>query len=230
MRHNRVGTAHGAGSIKHRRLLLGSLPLAALLLFGCAAMPAPSPQTAGSASATPTAEETPEPAVAASLRFSGSAAESVDADGATIASVPFDEGAAAVVDLLTTTSGIAPETAVEEEGCASPHTSYQWDGVALTAWTGSSDFIVGFSAAALGSVRLETTGGFTVGDDITAFAAAAPAENVGHPNDTDTVVAFDVVSRTSHDAYTSPVGAVGYAVDGVLTSLMTPGEWSAFYC
>ena len=203
---------------------------AVLVLGGCSATGAVSPPVAPP-SATPTVVEERPVAAAATLRFSASELHALDIAGEPVATVAFGGGPAAVVELVADTVGTAPVVSeVDEEGCAAPHTSYRWDGVVLTAWAGSSDFVVGITTSSLGGIRIDTTGGFAVGDDIVAFAAASPAENVGHPSELDTFVAFDVASRTSSGEYTSPVGAVGYATGGVLDSIMTPAEWSSFLC
>ena len=201
-----------------------------LLLGGCSASGAGAPREP-SPSSTPTAVEERPAAVAATLSFSASDVRALDAAGEPLSTAGFGEGPGAVVTLLTDTVGSSPVVSEEtEQGCAGPHTSYQWDGAVVTAWTGTTAFVVGITASSLGGIRIETTGGFAVGDDIVAFAAAAPAENVGHPSDSDTFVAFDVASRTSSGDYESPVGSVGYATDGVLQSIVTPGEWSSFLC
>ena len=203
-----------------------TLSLGACSGGGVSAPPASSP-----AEVPPTSDATPVAAIVTTLQFSGSAVRTLDAGGEPVSTTAFDDGSAAVVELITTTVGMAPEVSDEtEEGCAGPHTSFQWDGAVVTAWTGTAGFVVGITSPTLGGIRLETTGGFAPGDDIAAFAAAAPADNVGHPTDTDTFLAFDVLSRTASDGYSSPVGAVGYAIDGVLTSVLTPAEWSSFYC
>jgi len=226
MRPAEGGEATRRGARRWRGLV--ALPLVALVLAGCATATddgAPTQPPTGSPTPSATASA---PAVA--LRLSGSELAAVDAGGATVVAASFDGGPDAAVDLISHTTGSEPTVTAETEGCAGPLTSYEWDGAVVTAWTGSDGFVVAFSVPELGGVRLESSGGFAVGDDITAFASTAPAEDVGHPNETDTFVAFDVVSRTSTGDYASPVGAVGYATGGVLSSLIAPGEWSSFYC
>ena len=91
--------------------------------------------------------------------------------------------------------------------------------------------MITLTAATNGAVRLETTGGYAPGDDISAFAATLPADRIGRTPTAALFVAFDVVSTTTAGDYTSPVGAVGYLPDGaVLQTVDTPGEWSSFLC
>ena len=204
----------------------------AMVLAGCASPGlAPVAVPSRTPSATPTPEAAPEPTVAV-LQFSGSDIRALGADAVEVDTVELSAGAASVVAFLSDAVGIEPAISEEtDEGCAGPHTRYQWTGIDVTAWTGSDDFVVGVSQSTAGGVRLEATGGFAPGDDVSAFSASAPPANVGSMGGTNTLIAFDVVSRSTYGDYDSPVGAVGYAPDGViLQSLVTPGEWSSFLC
>lgn len=200
------------------------------LLTGCAPTPPAASPVTPSAGSTP--PPTVAPAVVAALQFSGSDIRAFAADAMEIDAVGFADGADAVVTFIADTVGIEPTMTEEaDEGCAGPHTRYQWPGVDVTAWTGSDEFVVGVSEPTVGGIRLEATGGFAPGDDVSAFSAAASPANVGSMGGTNTLIAFDVVDRSIHGEYDSPVGAVGYAPDSVtLQSLITPGEWSSFLC
>jgi hypothetical protein len=218
--------------MRHRRIGVIGIVVLVATLAGCAS-PAPAP--AASSASDPVAN-TPapivEPAVATVLQFSGSDIRALGADSVEIDSVELSAGADSAVAFLSDAVGVAPAVSEEtDEGCAGPHTRYQWAGLDVTAWTGSDDFVVGVSASTTGGIRLEATGGFAPGDDVSAFSASADPANVGSMGGANTLVAFDVVSRSTHGEYDSPVGAVGYSPDGVtLQSLVTPGEWSSFLC
>lgn len=82
----------------------------------------------------------------------------LDATDEPLTTVAFDEGSAAVVELVTEMVGAVPVMYDETEvGCAGSHTSYQWDSAMVTSWAGSMEFIVGLTAPSLGGIRLETT-------------------------------------------------------------------------
>jgi hypothetical protein len=213
----------GRMSIHHR---LSGIALAAgmaLLVGGCSSAAEPPTSASPSASVTP-------PVVAA-LEFSGSDVRSTDADRVTIDSVEFSGGPAAVVDFIATALGLEPTVTEEEEQCAPAHTRYAWEGVAVTQWAETAEFVVGFDESTIGSVRIETSGGFAVGDDVSAFVQTLPAENVARQGGDDIFVAFDVVDTVTQGEYSSPRGAVGHVPGGsVLQSVLTPGEWSSFLC
>lgn len=201
------------------------LVVVGITLGGCAAQApvANEPSAPSSAAAV-------EPA-ASVLLFSGSDVQALDDDGAPVETASFTDGVEPAVALLTEVLGVEPAVTEQPEQCAGAHTSYAWDGVTLAAWAGSSDLSFTVDAAASGDVRLETVGGFAVGDDVSSFVASQPAENVARPGGTDVYVAFDVVSTVTSGDYTSPVGAVGYLPDGAtLDTVITPGEWTSFLC
>jgi hypothetical protein len=183
--------------IHHR---LSGIALAAgmaLLVGGCSSAAEPPTSASPSASVTPPVD-----------------VRSTDADRVTIDSVEFSGGPAAVVDFIATALGLEPTVTEEEEQCAPAHTRYGWEGVAVTQWAETAEFVVGFDESTIGSVRIETSGGFAVGDDVSAL-----------------FVAFDVVDTVTQGEYSSPRGAVGYVPGGsVLQSVLTPGEWSSFLC
>ena len=212
-------------------MLVGPLLLvAAISLSGCAAQ---APEATGSdapSSAAPVEPAQVERAVTV-LRFSGSDLKALDADGQPVETAVFADGVEPAVALLADALGVEPEVTEQPEQCAGAHTSYAWDGVALVAWAGSADLSFTVRSAASGDVRLETVGGFAVGDDVSSFVESQPAENVARPGGSDVFVAFDVVSAVTAGDYTSPLGAVGYLPDGAtLDTLITPGQWSSFLC
>jgi hypothetical protein len=209
--------------------------LAAFALSACASGAA-GPGTAGKPEPRPSVAATPSPSAAAAgqattLRFSGSGVQALDSAGTTVAQEQFANGAGATVRLVSDALGAEPMVADNAAECAAANTSYQWDGLLATEWTGGSGFILTLSAPTGGDVRLETTGGFAPGDDVAAFVGTLPETSVGRPGGSDLFVAFDVVSTTTDGEYTSPVGAVGYVPDGAtLQTVVTPGQWSSFLC
>lgn len=212
-------------SISQRMLLGPVLLVVAVALGGCAAEAPEAAEPSAPSSATPA-----EPA-ASLLLFSGSDVQALDGGGQPVETASFAEGAQSAVALLTDVLGVDPEVTEQPEQCAGAHTSYAWDGVALVAWADSSDISFTVDAATSGDVRLQTVGGFAVGDDVSSFVESQPAETVARPGGSDIYVAFDVVSTVTHGDYTSPVGAVGYLADGAtLDTLITPGEWTSFLC
>jgi hypothetical protein len=212
-----------------RSRLIGRLTLVSVtalsLLTGCTASVTDeeAPAEAG-VSAAPTA-----PATVEVLVFSGTDVRALSAGGAELRAVDFAGGAAPVVALLSDAIG---EPTVNEVGeqCAGAQTLYQWEGMSLSDWTDGDDFVLAIAGAASNGVAIETKGGFSVGDDVSTAVAAASAENVVRPGG-GTFVALDPVSRVSEGDYTSPIGAIGYLEDSTtLTSVITPGQWSSFYC
>jgi hypothetical protein len=214
-------------SIHQKLRAFALVSAAALMLGGCSAAAAPEAEP----SASPSASVGAEPATVAALQFSGSDVQSLDADQNALESVGFSEGSAAVVDFVSTVLDVEPTVTEEEAQCAGAHTRYAWEGITVTQWADTPEFLVGFDVSSIGAVRIETTGGFAVGDDVSAFIATVPADNVGRPGGDDVVVGFDVVNTVTEGEYTSPIGAVGYVPGGaVLASVITPGQWSSFYC
>jgi hypothetical protein len=209
--------------------------LAALLVLtgvaGCTSPVATSVGTRSTPSPTVTATPTPEaPTEPEALAFSGSDVRTLAGGDAVLQTVDFADGAGAVVELITSTVG---EPTVDEVGeeCAGAHTLYRWENLSVSDFTGMHYFVVHFTGATTGTVALEATGGYSVGDDLSADLAGFAADDIARPGGGTVFVAFDAVSRVTHGDYTSPVGAVGYLEDGAtLSSVITPGEWSAFLC
>ena len=185
-------------------MLVGPLLLvAAISLGGCAAQ---APEATGSdapSSAAPVEPAQVERAVTV-LRFSGSDLKALDADGQPVETAVFADGIEPAVALLADALGVEPEVTEQPEQCAGAHTSYAWDGVALVAWAGSADLSFTVRSAASGDVRLETVGGFAVGDDVSSFVESQPAENVARPGGSDVFVAFDVVSAVTAGMIRAP--------------------------
>jgi len=210
-------------SIHHGVRAIALVSAAALVLGGCSAVAVPDAKPSASASVAP--------APVAALQFSGSDVRSLDADQQALESVGFSDGSAAVVDFVATALDVEPTVTEEEAQCAGAHTRYAWEGITVTQWADTPEFLVGLDVSSIGAVRIETTGGFAVGDDVSAFIETQPAENVGRPGGDDVVVGFDVVDTVTEGEYTSPIGAIGYVPGGaVLASVITPGQWSSFYC
>jgi hypothetical protein len=218
--------------IYRSRAASGLVALAALaLVAGCASATPAAPSAEPSGASTPAATATSAPVDIATLRFSGASVEALDADGETVSAESFAAGTDAIVAIVSEASGAEPTVTDNEEQCAAANRSYAWPGLVLTAWADSSDFALSFDAATSGDVRLEVSGGFAPGDDVSSFVASQPEENLGRTSGADLFIAFDVISRVQSGDYVSPVGAVGYAPDGAtLQSVITPGEWSSFLC
>lgn len=195
------------------------------VLGGCAAA---APEEAPAASSTPAT--TADPAVVATLQFSGSNVQSLSADGDQIAVAAFEEGTDVVVGFITDTLGVDPQSTDIGEECAGAQTLLQWDGLTINDWADTERFTIGFDVATVDGVRLEVTGGFSPGDDVSAFIATLPAED-SNLVATEGFHSFDTVSYATDGAYSSPVGAMGMVYDGVtLATVLTPAQFSSFCC
>jgi hypothetical protein len=216
--------------IRVRALFAVMTTATVLALCGCATDVAPRVVDEAVSPSPAAAEETPvAPAPVEVLELSGSRVQALAAGGVVVRSAAFAEGPAAVVDLITSVAG-APEVTEVEETCASAQTFYLWDGMTLSHWAGGDEFVVTAHAPTAEGVAIEITGGHSVGDDVSTALSALPEADVDSLGEGDAYASFDTVSRSVHDTYDSPVGAVGYVVDGTLTSIVTPGEWSSFLC
>jgi hypothetical protein len=208
--------------------LVGVVTSALLVATGCASS-APGAETPAPGTESPSASPAAEPSAPAALLFSGSDLRSLDEDAQTLDTAEFAAGAGATVELLAAVLGAPTTTEVGEE-CAAAQTLYEWHGVSLSEWDDS--FSVSIGAATSGDVSIQTTGGYSVGDDMSSLIPTLDAEDVARPPGAgSTFVALDVVSSVTHGDYTSPLGAIGYLEDSAtLTSVITPGEWSSFLC
>jgi len=212
--------------------------LLAVALSGCAgssvdAVAAPSSSPTETSTPTPDPTATAEvPAPVTTVVLSGASVASADDSGATVQTLPYSGGPEGIVALIVAASGTEPVVTEVAESCAAAHTSYQWDGVQLVAWSGSPQFTIVVSKATAGAVRVEAAGGYAVGDDVSQFVAAQSPENIGRFDDSgrQLFVSFDTVDTVVSGEYTSPLGAVGLVDSGTLSSIIAPGEWSSFLC
>jgi hypothetical protein len=213
-----------------RRLSLMASLVAVAVLAGCAG-PVGTPDAGASSTASPTAvAPTPEaPPVVDTLAFSGSDVRALASEEA-VQTAAFADGVDAVLGLITDAVGEPAVTEVGEQ-CAGAHTIYEWENLVLNDFVVNDYFVVSFGSPTTGAVSLEVTGGYSVGDDLSADLPRFAADDVSSRDGGDVYVAFDAVSRVTHGDYTSPVGAVGYlGDDATLSSVITPGEWSSFLC
>jgi hypothetical protein len=216
MRIHRYGYLAAAASVVALTMLSGCFPTT----------PTPTPTP----TASPTTDPTPEPAAVATLQFSGSDVQSLDDGGEQIAVAEFEGGADAVVGFIAEALDTKPEIEDFPAECAAAGRLYDWGELTLVTWVNSDEFRLTIATPEVAGVRLETTGGFAPGDDVSEFIATLPEEDKS-PGDIAGFYAFDVVSYVSEGEYTSPVGAIGQAPDGVtLVSVLTPAQWSSFYC
>jgi hypothetical protein len=222
-------------STRQRLTGLLALPLlAGLLLPGCAkAEPAAAPTfPTTSASPSPSPSSAAEsPAEPTSLTFSGTGFASADAEGVPIVSVLYNDGAEPAVALLVDVIGTEPTVADADPVCTPDLTSYEWPGVLLLDGGGDSGYAVILTGADSGGIRLQVTGGWAIGDDVTAAVAALPTEDViDKPPVEEVFASFDTTGRAVEGEYNSPIGAMGMIADGILKSVRAPGQWSSFYC
>jgi hypothetical protein len=212
-----------------------AVSLLVALLSGCAPTsvtdagdtPAPTSTSSVTASPTPTAVV---PASVIAVTVSGASLSSIDATGAVVETVPFTGGAESLVPVLTEVSGVAPEVSEVAESCSAAFTSYAWGDTRLLDFAGGDDFVVIVDGSSLGGVRIQTVGGYAVGDDMTQFVSTLPEEDLGRFDDSgrSLFVSFDTVERDS--IYNTPAGAVGLVDLGALTSVISPGDWGSFLC
>ena len=221
--------------VRRRSAVITALVLI-VALSGCAtassdvlAAPSSAPAETATASPSPTVEA---PAQATTVVLSGASVGSVDASGSTVQTLPYSAGAEGVVALFVAASGEEPVVSEVAESCAAAHTSYQWDGVQVVAWATGPQFAIVVSRATVGAVRVEAAGGYAVGDDVSQFVSAQSPEDIGRFDDSgrQLFVSFDTVDTVVSGEYSSPLGSVGLVDSGILTSIVSPGEWSSFLC
>lgn len=170
---------------------VGAALLAATLLAGCSAAPAPpSPSTVAKETNPPsTPTPVPEPLDAVtSVVARPLVIELHDANGVVVQSIDYLSDPAAAVSVLTTVLG-TPPTVEEEPGSAYelPSTVRRWAGFELSepqypdavsdtvAGPWYPNFRVAFSAAASGDVLLATNSGHVTGESWAEFIASPDA-------------------------------------------------------
>jgi len=156
--------------------------LATVALSGCQSSATPTVVQAPSAPSPPvsSAPATDPLRTVIALSIGPEALELRDDSGAAVLALSYEGPVDGAVGALTIALGADPvveELAAEEESPAA--TEYQWDGFALVdfrptegAFTDSPNFSVRASAPSSGTASLVTAGGFRVGDDLRAAAAA----------------------------------------------------------
>ncbi|MCI4659911.1 hypothetical protein [Cryobacterium zhongshanensis] len=227
-------------------LLLAAAFTAALLLSGCAG-PATGGTAAGSSPmATPSpspamATPTPTPTAAARavhLSIGALAVSTIDATGTTIATTPYSGGAPAMVAFLSAAIGVAPTVARTdpETGCSGAATTYTWaagflvdvpdtENPPLYTWT------VQARSAQVGDTGLtvQSSTGLVVGTDVSASAAALPADQkIDEYQDGTGPLVFEVAGRTAEDKPYGGAALVGRG--GVLSAIAAPAGLGKFYC
>ncbi|WBM79700.1 hypothetical protein KIV56_15845 [Cryobacterium breve] len=232
--------------MKRPVLFLAAAFTAALLLSGCAG-PATGGAAAGSSPmATPTSSPamvspTPTPtatASAAGLSIGALTVSTVDATGATIATSPYSGGAQAMVAFLSAAIGVAPTVARTdpETGCSGAATTYTWaagflvnvpdaENPPLYTWT------VQARSAQVGDtgVTVQSSTGLVVGTDVTASAAALPADQkIDEYNDGTGPLVFEVAGRNGEGKPYGGAALVGQG--GVLSAIAAPAGLGQFYC
>ncbi|MFZ4895923.1 hypothetical protein ACL9RL_15885 [Plantibacter sp. Mn2098] len=167
--------------MRSRRFVLPAVIAALVALTGCtpqAAAPESSATNATEPSATPTA-----PPVVASVLVRAEAVEVLGDDGSTIASATYFDAASTFTEMLTAAFGAAPVVEPDEGGIETPPgTRYTWSGFfivdrdidqqepydpAITAYV---------IVPEVNGIRVETVGGYAVGDNAEAVATTYPDE------------------------------------------------------
>jgi hypothetical protein len=221
------------------RTTLGGLTIALTLALAACSPASGAPTSSPTpASPTPAPTETPgaEPGPPAVIVLSGSDLEVRDADGTMLAHHDFGDGPEAIAATITAASGIDPDihTYETDDECSVAGTSRYWwataDGGGLvmnTPWSGAEapwdtvDF--GLRVRTLGDVEIVTSAGFSWGDDVTAFAAALPADE----RDDDNAFIWDRTTTYEGQAFG---GAASTTETGVVAFIGTPGLMHSWYC
>ncbi|MGG7464484.1 hypothetical protein [Plantibacter sp. YIM 135347] len=168
--------------MRSRRFVLPAIIAGLALLTGCApqaAAPSASPtKTAAAPSATPT--PTPADAVASRVVVHSQTVDVVAEDGSTIASVRYFDPATDMVAALTKAFKAEPVVSADPGAIETPPgTRYTWGGFAIVDRDieQSDPYFPAINlyaeTADVNGVRIETVGGFAVGDDVETVAAAA---------------------------------------------------------
>jgi len=227
-------------------LFLAATLAAALLLSGCAGTATggtaagSSPLASPSPTPTPSATSPSPTATASAVRLSIGAltVSALDATGATIATAPYSGGAPAMVAFLSAAIGVAPTVtrADPETGCSGAATTYTWaagflvdvpdaENPPLYTWT------VQARSAQVGDtgVTVQSSTGLVVGTDVSASAAALPADQkIDEYGDGTGPLVFDVTGRTTEGKPYGGAALVGQG--GVLSAIAAPAGLGAFYC
>jgi len=191
--------------------------LGVALLAGCAPMPTEAPTAAPTPEVT--TEPTPTPGLLAAIELGGEVIVFLDAEGAELSRLGFDDPPAVVLHLSEAFGDphIYERTAQEiADGCLS--TVYSWGSgdVSVTAWP-SNSLLISIGVAELDGVTLEGSTGLRVGDDASDVIASLPAEQVDADG---AAFTYDPVSETADG---EPFGGVAYHDgSGVVQSLVSP--------
>jgi hypothetical protein len=154
-----------------------------LALTGCAAnsstatpsSPSPSPAASESSPANDVAEVTDPVKFTSTVRVSGNGISAIDSTRAVLFSYPWTEDGDGIVTDLTALLGSAPSESFTEgdSSHSSPRNVYTWDGISVSVSTyqhadGEFHFdpIVTITAAAHGTIKLQTSNGISVGDTV----------------------------------------------------------------
>ncbi|MCU1403802.1 MAG: hypothetical protein JWQ43_105 [Glaciihabitans sp.] len=223
------------------------LASATLLLSGCAtaeagggATPTVSATAEPSAPITPSAASAPPatPAAVVALAIGAATVTSMDAGGVALDNAAFADGADAMVAFISDAMGTEPVTSLtgtSDGDCAGPATLYAWgDGLLLSdpdmenpplyTWK-----VEARAAQAGDGIRLESSTGFSIGDDGVAILAALPAEQfIDEYGDSTGPLLFEVAGA---DAEGTPYGGAALVgPDGLVSAITAPASLSAYYC
>lgn len=166
-------------------VVIAWLGIAALALVGCSQLAesnAQPSQTNSPTTQSPTATESPAPAAAASIVLSVAAIQIADGSGAVMSEHGYFESTAEVVAALTDALGTQPiVSSYDGHGDSPSGTSYDWGGFEIRdgEWPTEApyypEFSVFLTAATVGGLAFSTSDGVSVGDSLSAVAAAHPA-------------------------------------------------------
>lgn len=194
--------------------------IAVLALAGCGS-PAPEP-TEAAPSPTQTVAPTPDPGPAADVVIGAAGVTVTDADGVELASADYDEGVAALVDAVEVGLG---EAEVSDEDSCGPMTYYRWgEAMQLSSNQGRDELSnIKVKAATFGGVRIESTPGIAVGDDVSELVSMLPADQILAEMP---ALIWEVTGSIDSGTEILPVGGViYYETDGAATGILAPGNF-----
>lgn len=211
----------------------GAAIVAILALTGCAGSSAPS---ASPAAPDPSPTTTTELGPAALVQISPVDVSILDAEGDVIGVHDFAGDVQGMVELLETAFGVAPDVVTPDAESCSQATHYTW-GDGFEFWISEAQepptapftaLEVSSKVASIGAVKIVTSTGFGVGDDLTDVIAGLPADQV---ND-----AIQIIWERSGtvEGLSGPIPFGGYAFADddtqVAISIAAPGALGSGYC
>lgn len=165
------------------------------------------PSATPSASAAPT----PAPAVAARIQINGDSLDVFAADGSSLAHFAYLAAPEASVATLSSLIPQAPavSTTTIAGGCEAPHHKVEWGKALTVVWYVEPIAGLGLSVSSMardiGQVKVETPGGFGVGDSAAALLAGIPGASVNAeyspPGSISTYMDYDVKGGVGVSVY-----------------------------